>query len=73
MTDTSKRFSKSQVAEWARGRIDRLAENNGFNLDCGWVQVDQSTPESPEQKIRARNRAYGEVMALQALIDVFNL
>ena len=59
------RFTKAAVNEWVRGRIDRLAENHGFNLGNGYSQVERSSP--------ARNRAYGEIMALQAMIDVFRL
>jgi hypothetical protein len=67
------RFTKAQVAEWARGRLDRMAENYGIKLDEGWYQVDQSTAYEAMHPLLERNRAMGEVMALQALLEVFEL
>ena len=50
-----------------------MSENYSFDLRNGWSQVDKSIDGSKDAKLLERNRAYGEVMALQALIDAFGL
>lgn len=56
-----KRFSKSTVSVYLLQRLNNLIDQYNFDSNVGWVQV--------EGLGEVMNRAYGEFITLQDLVD----